>query len=68
LFFPCVIFGVSFLAYLYDHDDSRNTGFLAKDKLEKFGQTLYSKLAELARQFAVIEKEFSQDFGDSDCP
>jgi len=51
---------------LNGHDDSRNTGFLTKGKLEKFRQTLYSTLAELAQQFAVIEKESAQDFGDGE--
>ncbi len=40
---------------LNSNSHSRNTGFLAKGKLEEFGQTLYSTLTELAQQFPVIE-------------
>ena len=46
---------------LYGHDDSRNTGFLAKGKLEEFRQTFYGTLTELAQQFAVVEKEFYRE-------
>ena len=51
---------------LDSHDDSRNTGFLAKGKLEESRQTFYSTLAELAQQFTVVEKEFAQDFGEKE--
>lgn len=51
---------------LNGHDDTWNTGFLAKGELEEFRQTFYSTLAELAQKFAVIEKESSQDFGDGE--
>jgi len=46
------------------HDDSRNTDFLAKDKLEELRQTFYGTLTELGQQFAVVEKKSAQDFGD----
>lgn len=51
---------------LNGHDNSWNTGFFAKGKLEKFRQTFYCALAELAQQFAVIEKESAQDSGDGE--
>jgi hypothetical protein len=40
--------------------------FLSKDEFEKFRQTFCGALAELAQQFAVIEKESAQDFGDGE--
>ncbi len=49
---------------LNSHNHSRNTGFLAKGKLEEFRQTFCSTLAELAQQFPVVEKESAQDFGN----
>jgi hypothetical protein len=36
---------------LYGHDDSRNTGFLAKGKLEEFRQNFYGTLTELANSY-----------------
>jgi hypothetical protein len=44
---------------LYGYDDSRNTGFLAKDKFEEFRQTFGSALTEIAQQFTIIQKELS---------
>jgi len=49
---------------LYGDDDSRNTSFLAKGKLEKFRQTFCSTLVELAQQVSIVEKESAQDFGN----
>jgi hypothetical protein len=48
------------------NDDSRNAGFLAKRELKELRQTFYSALAQLAEQFAVVEKNFAQDFGNGE--
>jgi hypothetical protein len=49
---------------LNSHSHSKNTGFLAKGKLQEFRQTFYCTLTELARQFTVAEKGSAQDFKD----
>lgn len=51
---------------LYSDDNTWYPSFLAKGKLGEFPQTFYSTLAELAQQFAVIEKESAQAFGDGE--
>ena len=49
---------------LNSYDNTWYPGFITKSEPKEFRQTFYSTLAELAQQFAVIEKEFAQDFRD----
>lgn len=48
------------------YDNSRNTGFLAKDEFEIFRQAFGCALAELAQQLTIIQKELSQYFGNGE--
>ena len=46
------------------YNTNRYDAFLAKGKLQKLLQTLWSTLTELTQKFTIVEKELTQDFGN----